>query len=162
MADRVVIMSRGEIAQVGAPRDIYRAPANRFVAEFVGRNNILVGSIASVNGSRVSIETGAGRFTVETKEQAGAVGSKAGFVIAADLVTLTVDAPADAENSLACTLISEEFIGSVVTLFLESKDGTEFKVQVQERELSQIDLKGTGQLHLSWSAANAHLLPDAS
>ncbi len=33
MADRVVIMSRGHISQIGSPKDIYRAPANRFVAE---------------------------------------------------------------------------------------------------------------------------------
>jgi spermidine/putrescine transport system ATP-binding protein len=32
MADRVVIMSRGRIAQIGTPKDIYRAPDNRFVA----------------------------------------------------------------------------------------------------------------------------------
>ena len=44
MADRVVIMSKGEIAQIGSARDIYRTPANRFVAEFVGRNNIFSGT----------------------------------------------------------------------------------------------------------------------
>ncbi len=43
MADRVVIMAKGEIAQIGSARDIYRTPANRFVAEFVGCNNILSG-----------------------------------------------------------------------------------------------------------------------
>ncbi len=41
MADRVVIMGQGEIAQIGKPQEIFRAPQNRFVAEFVGRNNIL-------------------------------------------------------------------------------------------------------------------------
>lgn len=41
MADRVVIMAQGEIAQIGTPQEIFRAPRNRFVAEFVGRNNIL-------------------------------------------------------------------------------------------------------------------------
>ena len=45
MADRVVIMSRGVVEQVGAPREVYRNPANRFVAEFVGTNNIISGSV---------------------------------------------------------------------------------------------------------------------
>lgn len=44
MADRVVIMGRGEIEQIGQPQDIFRAPRSRFVAEFVGRNNILPGA----------------------------------------------------------------------------------------------------------------------
>jgi spermidine/putrescine transport system ATP-binding protein len=42
MADRVIIMGHGEIAQIGKPQEIFRAPKTRFVAEFVGRNNILV------------------------------------------------------------------------------------------------------------------------
>ena len=43
MANRIVIMSEGRVVQVGQPREIYRTPENRFVAEFVGRNNILAG-----------------------------------------------------------------------------------------------------------------------
>ncbi|MDU8913449.1 ABC transporter ATP-binding protein [Aestuariicoccus sp. MJ-SS9] len=43
MADRVVIMGHGEIEQIGRPKEIFRAPRSRFVAEFVGRNNILPG-----------------------------------------------------------------------------------------------------------------------
>ena len=41
MADRVVIMNEGRIQQIGTPRDIYRRAGNRFVAEFIGGNNIL-------------------------------------------------------------------------------------------------------------------------
>jgi putative spermidine/putrescine transport system ATP-binding protein len=43
LGDRIVVMRKGAIAQVGAPRDIYFAPASRFVAEFVGAANILEG-----------------------------------------------------------------------------------------------------------------------
>jgi len=41
LGDRIVVMRRGAIAQIGTPRDIYFAPANRFVAEFVGAANIV-------------------------------------------------------------------------------------------------------------------------
>ena len=51
MADRIVIMSEGRIVQVGRPREIYRRPENRFVAEFVGRNNILT-EAAEANADR--------------------------------------------------------------------------------------------------------------
>ena len=43
LGDRIVVMRKGTIAQVGAPRDIYFAPVSRFVAEFVGAANILEG-----------------------------------------------------------------------------------------------------------------------
>ena len=70
------------------------------------------------------------------------------------------DSKPEEENVVACSLISEEFVGSMVTLFLESSDGSEFKVQIQERHLTEIDLKSTEFLYLSWSAESAHLLPE--
>ncbi|CAN7332901.1 ABC transporter ATP-binding protein [Bosea sp. LjRoot237] len=41
MCDRIAVMHRGGIAQIGSPEDIYERPATRFVAEFVGRANAL-------------------------------------------------------------------------------------------------------------------------
>jgi putative spermidine/putrescine transport system ATP-binding protein len=43
LGDRIVVMNRGRVAQIGAPRDIYRAPADRFVADFIGTMNRLTG-----------------------------------------------------------------------------------------------------------------------
>ncbi len=157
MADRVVIMSQGDIAQIGTPKDIYRAPANRFVAEFVGRNNILTGRVDGPAEQEVAIKTEAGRFMARQPETALETGSEVSFVVSADLVTLSATEP-DAANKVQATLISEEFIGSVVTLFLESGDGQEFKVQMQERALMGLDLKPGAQVWLSWEAENAHIL----
>ncbi|WP_322514068.1 ABC transporter ATP-binding protein [Rhodopseudomonas palustris] len=46
LGDRIVVMSKGAIAQIGAPREIYFRPVSRFVAEFVGAANILEAEIA--------------------------------------------------------------------------------------------------------------------
>ena len=43
MADRLVVMSEGSVRQVGSQRDLYERPADRFVAGFVGRSNLLSG-----------------------------------------------------------------------------------------------------------------------
>jgi putative spermidine/putrescine transport system ATP-binding protein len=45
LGDRVVVMSKGSIAQIGSPREIYFAPCNRFVAEFIGAANIIESSV---------------------------------------------------------------------------------------------------------------------
>jgi putative spermidine/putrescine transport system ATP-binding protein len=45
LGDRVVVMSKGAIAQIGTPRDIYFTPRNRFVAEFIGAANIIEASV---------------------------------------------------------------------------------------------------------------------
>ncbi|MEZ5774297.1 MAG: ABC transporter ATP-binding protein [Hyphomicrobiaceae bacterium] len=158
MADRIAIMAKGEVAQIGTARDIYRTPANRLVAEFVGRNNILSGRVTSIDGAFLTVETETGAFRVARRHgHDHGIGSTLTFVIAADLVRLTDRRP-DADNVVACQLISEQFVGSVVTMFLEAEGGQEFTAQVGERELDTIDLKSAGPLYLSWPADRAHIL----
>lgn len=162
MADRVIIMGQGEVAQMGASKEIYRNPKTKFVAEFVGRNNIISGKVTKVEKDTVHLDAAAGKFKLKPKK--GLVLKKndpVSFAVSADFVHLHAAKPKGAsarENIVPVTLISEEFIGSVVTLFLEASDGTEFKTQVQERELSKIDLKSSQQLYLSWSANRTHIL----
>jgi len=45
LADRVVVMSQGQAAQIGSPQAVYREPANAFVAKFLGLNNIFHGNV---------------------------------------------------------------------------------------------------------------------
>ena len=162
MADRVIIMGQGEIAQMGASKEIYRNPRTKFVAEFVGRNNIISGKVSKASKDMIELDAPSGKFELKPKKgTAVKKGDAISFSVSADFVHLHSEKPKGAnarENIVPVTLISEEFIGSVVTLFLESADGTEFKTQVQERELNKIDLKSSQQLFLSWSASCAHIL----
>lgn len=155
MADRVVIMSQGRVDQIGSPKDIYRAPANRFVAEFVGRNNILSGVVGHVDQRGTHVKTASGTYVVPQTESPP--GTELEFVVSADRVSLSQNEP-DSVNRVPCTLLSEEFIGSVVTVFCESADGDEFKLQLQERELDQLQLKRDASVWLSWRVEDAHVL----
>lgn len=174
MADRVVIMGNGDVAQVGSSREIYRAPANKFVAQFVGRNNILGGNVTSVDNKLAQFKTDCGSFSLKVSEDTPVeVGQSIQISIAADRLRLQAasegrDESSDTDttstnstiNKVDCTLISEEFVGAVVTLFFESEDGTELMVQVQERELDQLSINQDTLYTLSWSAEAAHLLND--
>jgi iron(III) transport system ATP-binding protein len=62
VADRIAIMQRGRILQVGAPEDIYRRPRSRAVAAFVGETNLVRGRVAERLGDHVSIDTEIGRL----------------------------------------------------------------------------------------------------
>ena len=56
MSDRVAVMSAGEVQQIGTPEEVYRHPANRFVAEFVGRVNLIEGLVSGSEGGGVVVE----------------------------------------------------------------------------------------------------------
>ncbi|MFQ5566681.1 MAG: ABC transporter ATP-binding protein [Paracoccaceae bacterium] len=159
MADRVVIMGDGDIAQIGPPREVYRAPANRFVAEFVGRNNIFEGEITGPGtdtaGAFAAMEGPAGRLTVPAS---GAdPGAAVSIAVAADRLRVTQAEP-EAVNRIACQLISEEFVGASVILYLEASDGSEIKAQLGEAELETLDLTPGASLWVSWEPGAAHLL----
>ena len=55
MSDRIVVMNAGHIEQVGIPSEIYRRPASRFVADFIGRANFIQTKIESVHGDGVTV-----------------------------------------------------------------------------------------------------------
>ena len=158
MSDRVVIMNNGQIEQTGTPREVYRNPETRFVAEFVGSNNILSGTVKD-GGDTIVIDSQLGLFSCnKTNKPSPPVGSHASFVISADLINISMH-PTGSLNELKCQFISEEFIGSVVTLLTESEHGSEFKIQKQQREISELDIQPGSTLYINWDLAHAHLLP---
>ena len=55
IADRVAIMNQGKLVQLGEPRELYRQPADRFVAEFVGVSNIVPAEVVESNASGVTV-----------------------------------------------------------------------------------------------------------
>ena len=98
LGDRIVVMSKGRIAQIGSPRDIWFAPADRFVAEFIGTTSPLPGEIA--NGM-LSV-AGA---TLPWAEANGAVD----VVIRPDAAALALDPTAP--GCLAATVQAALFLG---------------------------------------------------
>ena len=46
VSDRIVVMDRGRIAQIGTPEDLYDRPANPFIADFIGDANLMTGTVA--------------------------------------------------------------------------------------------------------------------
>src|SRR6266542_4142849 len=49
MSDRIAVMSKGRVQQIGTPVEIYERPANRFVADFIGESNFFEGTIKSLS-----------------------------------------------------------------------------------------------------------------
>ena len=159
MANRVVIMNNGRIEQAGPAKEVYRSPATRFVAEFVGTNNILPGRVERVDGARAAVVTALGSFLAALRPgQSVAVGDRVDYVVGADGLMLAGERR---DNTLSANLVSEQFIGSTVTLFVEAAGGAELRVQQPQRAVVGLDLDPGRTLTLTWGAESAYLLPTA-
>jgi iron(III) transport system ATP-binding protein len=62
VSDRMAILDAGRILQVGSPQDIYRRPARRAVADFIGETNFIPGRIVSASAGKARVATSAGEL----------------------------------------------------------------------------------------------------
>lgn len=58
MSDRIAVMNKGIVLQVGSPEEIYERPTTRFVADFIGETNFLEGTIAEISGHSITVSVG--------------------------------------------------------------------------------------------------------
>lgn len=159
MADRVAIMHEGRLRQVGSPKEIYREPASRFVAEFVGLNNILTGRVGGRAGGRCTVATPAGRFMVDVPAGANfRPGDAVTFVVAAGDLRLETGA-SRSENRIRCVIVSEEFVGATVVVLLEAESGDDLKIQLPQRDFEASGLSAGSTAFVTWSPGDAHILP---
>jgi iron(III) transport system ATP-binding protein len=63
IADRIAVMLAGRIVQVGTPEELYRRPANRFVADFLGATNFISARVVSVEDARLRLDSPVGTLT---------------------------------------------------------------------------------------------------
>ena len=113
MSDRIAVLHRGKIHQVSAPEDIYERPATRFVAGFIGRNNVLDATIRSVSEHSAVVRFANGsELTVDSRRRASGVelqpGTRVGVCLRAESLHLA------SENGVfSGTVMDVEYAGSV-------------------------------------------------
>ncbi|MFE9255960.1 ABC transporter ATP-binding protein [Streptomyces sp. NPDC006879] len=142
LADRVVVMQQGRIAQVGTPTEVWRRPASAFVARFLGFDNVVP---ATVTGS--AAQTAWGRIGVP----AGAAEGECQLLVRPNGIRLV--APAD---GLRCTVESRTFRGQHVALRL--RPGTHAPVVEAEAPLTQAPASGA-EVGIVFDPAEVVLLP---
>ncbi len=106
MSDRIGVMRAGKLVQVGTPNEIYSAPKDKFVSEFMGDVNVIP---VSMNGSRkITADTFDKAFTVAAIPEAFSQGH---LVIRPEFIRF-VDKAKDADNVLEGKLYNEYALGS--------------------------------------------------
>jgi spermidine/putrescine transport system ATP-binding protein len=157
MANVIAVMNEGKVQQLGPPNEVYRSPRNRFVAQFVGMNNLVEGTFVTVKGGYGEVQAAGKVFQVPIKESRK-MNEPVVFIISADLIEV-VRSPTAEGNTIQASFRAEEFVGSVVTMFFETDDGVEFKVQKQQRDVERLGVRFGDRVHLCWSADDSVVLP---
>ena len=113
VSDRIAVMDRGRIQQVGTPLEIYHHPANRFVADFVGLANFLEGEVVEPGQVR------AGTVTLAVADGAPP-GRRVTVVLRPEAIRLHAQPPPGAANVLRGTIRQASFLGTLARYHVEA------------------------------------------
>jgi len=120
VADRIAVMREGQIVQVGRPGEVYEAPADRYVAGFIGDVNLFEGRVAKSQDGRVQLISDDGTFEADG---AGPVGETAWVAVRPEKVAvLTEPAPAGV-NVVAGRIHDYGYLGDWTTYLVEIAPG---------------------------------------
>ncbi len=69
MSDKIIVLNKGAIEQIGSPQDIYHHPKNRFVADFIGIANITEANVKNIGDNLYAVSSIFGDFTVFSEKK---------------------------------------------------------------------------------------------
>ncbi|MCL2337215.1 MAG: ABC transporter ATP-binding protein [Firmicutes bacterium] len=154
VSDRIVVMNEGNIMQTGTPFEIYSRPANRFVADFIGRVNFFTGRIVSADGD-VEIEfSGGGR-----KSFSGKAGSyKNGQEITLAVRPESLRLKAGGGGIFTGTVAKSVYLGQLVEYEIDC-GGEKPVLAVTYDPADQGFFKTGDKVGVDFSAPASHILP---
>ncbi len=150
MSDRICIMGHGRIAQIGTPRELYDRPANRYVANFVGRANILAGKVEHTDGDDVAVSLASGHKVVVETAFAVAPGDVVDVMIRPEALRLTIS-PTEGEQTIEVQVANKIFLGEHIEFLLTHPVLGQLQVLVPrqaERALPGVEVGSSA--HLVW------------
>jgi putrescine transport system ATP-binding protein len=134
MADRMAVMDRGRIVQIGPPEVVYERPASRFVAEFVGDVTIFEGVVERVEGEHVRVAVpGVGVVELDDNAPTVRAGDRASVAIRPEKISVSHDEPAEPANKVAGEVWDIGYLGDVTMLQVRLDDGKLVKVGLANR-----------------------------
>jgi spermidine/putrescine transport system ATP-binding protein len=155
MSDRIAVMNKGKILQVGAPREIYEKPAERFVANFIGETNFLKGKAKQVNtGIEVELDAGT-HLTLPAVEGVARQGDVTVVVRPenANLVSL-------AEGTLRGRVETIVYFGTDTHVHVRLRDGSSFILRKPNISGKSLGVARGDETGISFVAGAACLIKD--
>jgi spermidine/putrescine transport system ATP-binding protein len=151
MSDWVAVMNNGRLEHVGTPHDVFESPVNRFVAEFMGAENVIPVAISQQQGDRARVPLAGGElFAWAAKELSS------GFLV---IRPKAMHLALPGEPAWEAEVLATTYRGSDVRVRLQLNDGTRLTGHFPS---SQIDeFRSGAQVGLLFDTAQLSVVPGA-
>ena len=163
LADLVVVMEKGKIKQAGSAREVYAQPRDRYVAEFLGGQNVLHGKVEHVNGAHVIVSSDEIHgIEIPLSGQIGIrSGDRVDIAVRRDDIQLRRPDSNSLETSMtkiSARVNAVEYQGYFVKVMLDIAEKNEFIAYVPEREFFRDPLIVGDVVLATWTKEVARLL----
>ena len=167
LADRIAVMERGKVVQVGAPQEIYEVPQTAFVADFVGVSNLIPGKVVERERLLVESAPGASRRVVLALDGFGRVeavsrsametGARVTLCLRPERIHLAASPVEDLVNRVLGMVERALFLGSEIHYHIRLKSGTLVRVHDSYSPLQPARREGES-VYLQWRAEDSTVL----
>jgi putrescine transport system ATP-binding protein len=158
MASRIAVMSEGRFLQVGAPAEIYEAPASRFVADFIGNVNLMDGRLDVDEADHCIIGSTDCRHYVG-HGITGTEGMRVTVALRPEKIHLSRNAPAEAEfNAVEGTIKEMSYFGSFTVYQLALASGSRIKISQANTQRHRDDALTWGDRAWAHWSRSAHVV----
>ena len=133
MSDRIAVMDKGVVLQIGSPVEIYERPNCRFVADFIGETNFMFGSFKSLSGNKVTVKLDKSEDELIGTGLADLfVGADVAISIRPEKIRLT-DKPSSIPNCFPSRVVNTAYIGSDTRVIVDIRDSTRMTIWEQNK-----------------------------
>ena len=157
MSDRIAVMNKGSVEQIGAPREIYEHPNSRFVTDFIGHSNILEGDVSGIADDTIALSL-QGQTVRAPRSREVQIGQRVHVVVRPENVRLTANGHAAGENQLPGTLLSQSYQGSLIRCEIDL-GGQVIISEIQNTPEARIPAPSTS-VQVSWPVASTAVIVD--
>jgi putrescine transport system ATP-binding protein len=156
LSSRVGVMNRGEIVQVGTPRQIYEFPASRFVADFIGSVNLFEGQLTEDEQDHVRVKCeGLGAPVYVDHGMSAPPLALCWVAVRPEKIVLTRERPLGADNWAHGTIHDIAYLGDMSVFVVKLDSGREMRVtQANRTRKSDEQFVWDEAVYLSWDASS--------
>lgn len=161
LGDRIMIINKGLIEQIGKPDELYFKPRNVFTARFLGEVNLIRGKALSIEGNYVKVETRFGILEGRCWDSVKA-GSDVTYAIRPEFVRMFRGKTGGRLNSIKGRFLSIIYRGIEAEGVMLLEDGTRFSAIIPGQDALRMSIKQDEEIESYWSSDDAFVLTETS
>lgn len=124
LSDRVAVMEKGKIVQLGTPREVYEKPRSQFVAEFIGQSNFLKCQVIRSDSSIAQVETENGLTLEIPADPSHSIGNKGVLQVRAERIHIHQSKPSRTHEHIFTGVVERAiYVGTNIQYFIRLESG---------------------------------------